>query len=103
MNVIKLLQRLSISILVLGFVFLFGLTYTGAYAQVLNEYASQPDVWHPNGPVQPGVDAKGDLTLSIPVMTVPGRGGLDFDISFNYRSGVRVDQRASWIGTGVEF
>lgn len=70
---------------------------------MFNQYITQPDVWRPAAPSKPGVDAKGDLTLSIPVMTVPGRGGLDYQIQFTYRSGIRVGQRASWIGLGWEF
>ena len=81
----------------------FALPANAQVTNVFNKYNLQPDVWHPAEPAQAGVDAKGDLNLSIPVMTVPGRGGLDFNIRFNYRSGVRVDQRASWIGMGWEF
>ncbi|MDZ4699133.1 MAG: RHS repeat-associated core domain-containing protein [Rhodothermales bacterium] len=70
---------------------------------IFNQYITQPDVWRPAAPSEPGVDAKGDLTLSVPVMTVPGRGGLDYTIQFTYRSGIRVGQRAGWIGLGWEF
>jgi len=45
----------------------------------------------------------GDMSYSIPVMTVPGRGGLDFPISLNYKAGVTVKQDASWIGLGWSF
>ncbi|MEZ4699784.1 MAG: polymorphic toxin type 50 domain-containing protein [Rhodothermales bacterium] len=72
-------------------------------SQLFNAHMTQPDVWRPASPSEPGVDAKGDLTLSLPIMTVPGRGGLDYEIRFTYRSGIRVDQRASWIGLGWEF
>lgn len=70
---------------------------------VLNEYMTQPDVWRPATPITPGVDAKGDLNLSLPIMTVPGRNGLNYDIQFGYRSGITVKQQASWLGLGWFF
>ncbi len=70
---------------------------------ILNEYAAQPDTWRPAQISAPGVDAKGDLNLSIPVMTIPGRNGLDFDVVFGYTSGIKVRQQASWIGLGWSF
>ena len=74
----------------------------GTSLTLLNEYKVQPEVWHFTGPEEPGVDAQGDLTLSVPLMKVPGRG-LSFDVSLSYRSSIRVDQEASWIGTGWNF
>lgn len=44
----------------------------------------------------------GDLNLEIPLMTVPGRSGLDYPISLNYRAGVAVGQEASPVGLGWE-
>lgn len=75
-----------------------------SWAQVntLNEYRGQPEVWHMDRPADPGVDAYGDLSLSLPVMTVPGRG-LDFDISFSYRAGITPTQKPGWIGLGWSF
>jgi RHS repeat-associated protein len=70
---------------------------------LFNAYRTQPEVWRPAAPSEPGVDAKGDLTLSVPVMSVPGRDGFGFEIRFTYRSGIRLLQRASWIGLGWEF
>lgn len=46
------------------------------------------------------VDFHGDYNASIPIMTVPGRGGLDFPLVLNYRSGIRTTDRASWVGLG---
>jgi hypothetical protein len=60
-----------------------------------------PEVFHFARPNEPGVDAHGDLSLSISLMTVPGRDGLNFDIVANYRSGIQVKQSASWIGLGL--
>ncbi|MEM6335247.1 MAG: SpvB/TcaC N-terminal domain-containing protein, partial [Bacteroidota bacterium] len=45
----------------------------------------------------------GDLSLSLPVLTVPGRGGLDFQVSLSYSSGIRVNQQAGWVGLGWSF
>jgi len=42
----------------------------------------------------------GDLGLSIPIFTLPGRSGLDLPISLSYSSGIKVDQEASWVGLG---
>ncbi|MEW6294679.1 MAG: DUF6443 domain-containing protein [Candidatus Diapherotrites archaeon] len=47
-----------------------------------------------------GVDYRGDLSLSIPLMTVKGRNGLDFPLIAYYHSGIKVRQPASWIGLG---
>ena len=59
--------------------------FRGAWAQrsLFDEYTVQPEVWHFAVPTVPGVDGQGNLNLSIPVMTVPGRG-IDFDITFSY-------------------
>jgi YD repeat-containing protein len=46
------------------------------------------------------VDFRGDLNLSVPVLTVPGRGGLDFPISLSYKSGIKGVDRATWVGLG---
>ena len=44
----------------------------------------------------------GDLDLQIPLMTVPGRGGLNYDINLIYvmGNGVPASQSASWVGLG---
>jgi len=67
---------------------------------IFNDYQMQPEVHHIIKPQYGEVDARGDLNLSIPVMTVPGRNGLDFPIVFSYHSGITVFQHASWIGLG---
>lgn len=46
------------------------------------------------------INAGGDLSLNIPLMKVPGRNGYDFDLSLNYSAGIKVAQKASWIGLG---
>ncbi len=68
-----------------------------------NELDMQPEVWHFAGPQEAKVDAKGDLNLSIPIMTVPGTPGRDFEIAFSYKAGIRYHQQASWIGLGWNF
>jgi RHS repeat-associated protein len=45
----------------------------------------------------------GDLHLAIPIMKVPGRNGLDFDLNLNYRSGIKMEDEASWVGLGFSF
>lgn len=68
-----------------------------------NEFNMQPEVWHFLNPVEGEVNAKGDLSLSIPVLTVPGSNDLDFQVSFSYKSGILFHQTASWIGLGWNF
>ncbi len=67
---------------------------------VANDRILAPEVSHFTGMKDPGVDAHGDLHLSIPLMLVPGREGLNFDLMANYSSGIKTSQSASWIGLG---
>ncbi|MCB0311947.1 MAG: hypothetical protein KDH84_01570 [Calditrichaeota bacterium] len=68
-----------------------------------NEYNMQPEVWQFSGVVSGEVDAKGDLNLSIPVLTVPGPNGLGFPINFSYKAAIKYHQQASWLGLGWNF
>jgi len=68
--------------------------------EIRNDRILAPEVTHFTRPLEPGVDAHGDLSLAIPLVTVPGRDGLDFDLVAQYRSGIQVSQSASWIGLG---
>ena len=70
---------------------------------IFNEYQMQPEVFHPVSPGFGSVNSKGDLNIQVPIMTVPGRNGLNFDIKFSYSSGVTVFQSATWIGLGWSF
>ncbi|HYE57102.1 MAG TPA: hypothetical protein VD948_01305, partial [Rhodothermales bacterium] len=74
-----------------------------AQSDILGSYKIQPDVWRPMQPLDPGVNANGDLNLSLPVLTVPGRGGLDYPVSLSYRSGIAITQSATWVGLGWSF
>lgn len=73
-----------------------------AQYDVKNDRILSPEVSHFTGLQELGVDAQGDLHLSIPVLQVPGRDGLSFGITAAYRSGIKVAQSASWIGLGWE-
>lgn len=42
----------------------------------------------------------GDLGFSIPLLTVPGRHGHNFDIAISYNSNISQRQYASWVGLG---
>ncbi len=55
------------------------------------------------GAPEAGVNEKGDLALQIPVLTVPGRGGLDYNITLSYASGIKPTQEATWVGLGWHF
>ncbi len=46
------------------------------------------------------VDFHGDYSASIPLMTVPGRGGMDYPIGLSYKSGITATARATWVGLG---
>ncbi|NND70782.1 MAG: hypothetical protein HKN43_04320 [Rhodothermales bacterium] len=75
-----------------------------AFGQTLvNDHVTQPDLWRPDRVDLTTVDARGDLNLGIPVLSVPGRNGLDFEVTFRYRSGIKTKQLSSWIGTGWSF
>lgn len=49
---------------------------------------------------QGGVSYSGDLALSIPLLTIPGRNGHDFPIVLQYNSNISQRQFASWVGLG---
>jgi hypothetical protein len=72
-------------------------------SELFNQYNMQPDVWHMITPVSGQVDNKGDLNLSIPIVTIPGRNGLDFNVSFSYHAPVKVSQMSTWSGLGWNF
>jgi YD repeat-containing protein len=42
----------------------------------------------------------GDMSMSLPLFTVPGRNGLDYPISLSYQAGIKLDQQASPVGLG---
>ena len=42
----------------------------------------------------------GDLSFSIPLLTVPGRHGHNFEIRLTYNSNIHQNQTASWVGLG---
>ncbi len=43
----------------------------------------------------------GDLSVSMPLMTVPGTGGMSFPITMSYSgAGIKMDQGSSWVGLG---
>ncbi len=45
----------------------------------------------------------GDFRYSVPLLTVPGPNGESVSISANYRAGITVNQKASWIGLGWDY
>jgi len=53
-----------------------------------------------SSPQKVDVNATGNFNLSLPILTVPGRGGLNFDLTLNYTPGIKVTDEASWVGLG---
>lgn len=51
-------------------------------------------------PKKVDVGATGNFNLTIPLMTVPGRNGLNYEIKLTYTPGIKVTQEASWVGLG---
>jgi hypothetical protein len=47
-----------------------------------------------------GPTYSGDLVFSIPLLTVPGRHGHNYDIKLTYNSSIHQRQFASWAGLG---
>lgn len=45
----------------------------------------------------------GDFRYSVPLLTVPGPNGESVSISANYRAGITVNQKSSWIGLGWDY
>ncbi len=45
----------------------------------------------------------GDFHYSVPLMTVPGPNGESVNIAANYTGGVRMNQKASWLGLGWDY
>ena len=44
------------------------------------------------------VDAGGDLNLCLPLFTIPGK--IPVDLNLTYKSGIKLDQKATWVGLG---
>ena len=68
----------------------------------LNKHLTQPEHSSFESPEKPNVDSQGNLNITIPLLTIPGRG-IDYPINLTYQSGVKVLQPSSWIGLGWNF
>src|SRR3989344_5083649 len=42
----------------------------------------------------------GDISFSIPLLIVPGRGGMDYPIALSYASGISLEQQSDITGLG---
>ncbi len=44
----------------------------------------------------------GDLNLNLPILTVPGRNGLNYDINLTYSGNIIIPRthKESWVGLG---
>lgn len=59
-----------------------------------------PEVWHFPVGIRSEYGASGNLSVSVPLMTIPGRGGLDYNLELKYSAGITTRQAASWVGLG---
>jgi hypothetical protein len=46
--------------------------------------------------------ATGNPSVSIPIMNVPGRGGLEYPLVLSYGPGIKLEQTPDWVGLGWE-
>ena len=99
----RIFRRIILATLLVGMFFGRSLASQTIEQRRFNEFNMQPEVWHFVSPQYAKVDAKGDLRLSIPILTVPATNGLDFQINFTYKAGILYHQTASWIGLGWNF
>ncbi len=53
-----------------------------------------------SSPQKVEVNATGNFQFSLPLMTIPGPGGLNYDLKLSYTPGVKVTDEASWVGLG---
>jgi YD repeat-containing protein len=53
--------------------------------------------------VKSEVGATGALSVNIPLLTVPGRAGLDMPLNLSYTSGIKTRQQSTWVGLGWNF
>lgn len=68
----------------------------------LHSHKVQPEHWSFGKPKDIGVDAKGDFSISIPVLIIEGRK-IQYPVNFTYNAGIKPDQMPSWIGLGWSF
>jgi YD repeat-containing protein len=81
-------------------VFEMSLAHSGMSA---SRDSNSPEAAGFSGEASMGVKyATGDMYVSLPLLTVPGRNGLNYQIDLGYTSGggVRVKDEASWVGLG---
>lgn len=81
-------------------------SYQSNYAQsfiqnaVQSDKVLQPEVSQFSYKRAGSVDFRGDLNISIPLLTIPGRGGFDYPVALSYHSGIKTTQEATWVGLG---
>ncbi len=78
------------------------------YPTIASEYTSKTNYSTGNLPVSEIADGMvdqhtGDFRYSVPILSVPGPNGENVPISANYSAGIRMNQKASWIGLGWDY
>ena len=67
----------------------------------INQQGNTPEAWHFQKVEESGVGGyTGDLQLNLPILTIPGRNGLDLQITLGYKSGITSTQTATLVGLG---
>ncbi|MGD0339410.1 MAG: YCF48-related protein [Bacteroidota bacterium] len=78
--------------------------YWGGVENRANEAASKDGLMPiqklEGSPQKVNIGPTGNFTLDVPLMVIPGRGGLNFDLKLQYTPGITVTQEASWVGLG---
>jgi YD repeat-containing protein len=82
--------------------FLFLVIFVLVFTVPVNNVEAAPEPYQFENSIKSNtVDlSTGDMSLSLPLFSVPQPGGGAYPISLNYRAGIKLDQQASWVGLG---
>ncbi|MDP7040578.1 MAG: hypothetical protein QGI45_15590, partial [Myxococcota bacterium] len=87
--------------LALCFCGLAGLLLFGTPGDVSTPSAPEPEQLSQDYTHHVHVDEfSGDFSLSLPLLQIPGRNGMNWDIGLQYKAGIALEQQASEVGLG---